>query len=175
MEELVLDHPASQTGTAEVKEAVSHIANSVQQAKDEANVSPSSRGGASRSRPRLDMVLTVHSVGVQGATVHQLDPTASPQEKAKAILASANASVAPVDMSALPSLQPPETTAFQAAGGAGLPSDAGGKDGKDIKVTATEGIVGEDASTVKKAQVDEGVVTVPGAMPEGPVKIRESE
>lgn len=178
MDELVLKDPASVTNSAEVKEAVSHVANSVNQAKDEAKVRTIPLEGRELARledsSKTNSTLT-DSVVIQGATVHQLDPTASPEAKAQAILA-ASPTAPPVDMSALPSLKTAEGKAFQDNGGAGLPSDANGKDGKLVKTTATGGmVVGEESAVAPKAEVKDDVASPPGAMPEGPIKVRESE
>lgn len=120
----------------------------------------------------------------QGANVHSFDPSASPAEKA-AQARKAAAAVAPVDLSAAPSLRKGELGQFTKDGGSSVVSDVGTK-GDKIEVTTGAKAAEVESSKEKEKEkekpaseadratqierdegrVDEdGVKSPPGAMP----------
>lgn len=117
----------------------------------------------------------------QGANVHSFDPDASPAEKA-AQARKAASSVAPIDMSAAPSIRGAELDRFKHDGGSSVVSDVGTQ-GAALPVT-TGAKDAEKASSQEKdapklgeaeraAQIekdegranDDGTKNPPGAMP----------
>lgn len=106
--------------------------------------------------------------------MHTFNPTDTPQEKASQAL-KAKAALAPVDMSALPSLRGPELKEFKQAGGAGMASDVGTA-GPKLPPTTGPKEVAKLAQDAKDHAAEEGKLP-PGAMPTGPTgsKLRESE
>ncbi|KAI5478145.1 hypothetical protein MNV49_005409 [Pseudohyphozyma bogoriensis] len=113
----------------------------------------------------------------KGATVHQLDPDATPEQKA-AQVAAAKAQLAPVP--GAPSLRGPDVKAFKQAGGTAMPTDIG-TDGSKIKVTTTAKELDSAKEKAEEEQKDvlavdeEAKETPPGGMPNGETgaKIRE--
>lgn len=108
---------------------------------------------------------------LQGAKVHVFDPDASPNEKAMQAKQSA-ASIAPVDMSALPSLRGEELKQFKNVGGTEMETDI-----DSSKPDTTTDLTAADALSIAKAEgrIDsDNVPSPPGAMPASG-KVRESQ
>ncbi|KAM0786716.1 hypothetical protein ACM66B_002158 [Microbotryomycetes sp. NB124-2] len=123
---------------------------------------------ATRDEARLQLQQAVDQA--KGATVHQFDPDASPEEKAR--LARKGAPQA-VDMSALPDVKPPETAKFEKAGGMAMATDIGTK---PTQVTPTTSSAEIDAIAIAQAEgrLDkDGTPAPPGAMPAAGPKLRE--
>ena len=122
----------------------------------------------------------------QGANVHSFDPDASPAEKA-AQARKAASSVAPVDMSAVPSIRGPELDKFKHDGGSSVVSDVGTA-GAAIPVTTgakgaasasgkeKDGAKLSDADRAAQIEKDEGRANEDGTKnPPGAMPVKEAE
>ncbi|KAK4700199.1 hypothetical protein P7C70_g6053, partial [Phenoliferia sp. Uapishka_3] len=132
------------------------------------------RRRASSTSPLTSLFTSLHPFSLmQGATVHTFNATDSPQSKGAQTLSNAKAALAPVDMSALPSLRGPEVKEFKAAGGMGMASDVGTKPSLGPTTSPTE--VAKLDKDRKENELVEVEKLPPGEMPVGPTgsKLRE--
>ncbi|KAK4049600.1 Tricalbin-2 [Microbotryomycetes sp. JL201] len=106
----------------------------------------------------------------KGATVHQFDPDASPEEKARLARKGAPSSV---DMSALSNVKPPERAHFEQNGGMAVVTDIGTKSAL-VEPTTNSAEIDAAAIVAAEGRVDQnGTPAPPGAMPATATKLRE--